>query len=128
MLFYLTLIFVCQLTGELVVSVSGLPIPGPVVGMAILFAGLLVRGSLPDDLGKVADVLISNLSLLFVPAGVGVLLHARLIGTDLLPISVSLVLSTLLTIGVTGSVMAWLDRGSRSGEAPAEGTGENSDD
>ena len=128
MLFYLTVIFVCQLAGELVVSVSGLPIPGPVVGMAILFAGLLVRGSLPGDLGKVADVLISNLSLLFVPAGVGIILHAHLIGTDLLPISISLIVSTLLTIGVTGSVMAWLDRPSRSERAPAKSTGENPDD
>ncbi len=110
MLAYLTLIFACQLAGEFLVSALGIPIPGPVVGMAMLFGGLLLKGSLPDDLGKMADVLISHLSLLFVPAGVGVLLHARLIGSDLVPISVSLVVSTLLTIAVTGKLMEFLER------------------
>ncbi len=110
MLFYLTLIFCCQLLGELLTAASGLPVPGPVVGMALLFSGLLVRGSIPDDLHTVADTLLTHLSLLFVPAGVGVMLHARLIGSELVPISVSLVASTVLTIAVTGISMAWLGR------------------
>ncbi len=108
MLTYLTLIFSCQLIGELLVSTSGLPIPGPVVGMVLLFIGLSIHGALPEDLGAAADALISNLSLLFVPAGVGVMLHAKLIGNELVPISVALVVSTLLTIAVTGSMMTWL--------------------
>jgi holin-like protein len=108
MLAYLTLIFGCQLIGELIALATGWPIPGPVIGMALLFAGLLAKGNVPADLGGVADGLISNLSLLFVPAGVGVMQHARLIGTELLPISVALVASTVLAIAVTGGVMAWL--------------------
>ena len=111
MLFYLTLIFCCQLIGELFIATTGLPVPGPVVGMAILFVGLLVRGSVPEGLGKVADTLISHLSLLFVPAGVGVMLHAGLIAAELVPISVALVLSTLLTIAATGFCMSWLGAG-----------------
>jgi putative effector of murein hydrolase LrgA (UPF0299 family) len=47
MLGYLTLIFCCQLLGELVVTALGLPVPGPVLGMALLFAGLLAYGSIP---------------------------------------------------------------------------------
>lgn len=108
MLFFLTLIFCCQLAGELLVAATGVVIPGPVVGMALLFVGLLVRGSIPQDLSRVADLLLTHLSLLFVPAGVGILLHARLVASELLPITVSLVVSTILTIGVTGMLMAWL--------------------
>ncbi len=108
MLIYLTLIFCCQLIGELLVTATGLPVPGPVVGMVLLFVGLLVHGALPKDLGAVADALITHLSLLFVPAGVGIMVHAQLIGDELLPISVALVASTLLTIAVTGGLMAWL--------------------
>ena len=67
MLGYLTLIFCCQLLGELVVTALGLPVPGPVLGMALLFAGLLTYGSVPADLASTADALLSNLSLLFVP-------------------------------------------------------------
>ena len=108
MLAYLTLIFSCQLIGELAVTGLGLPVPGPVVGMVILFVGLLVKGGIPADLGKTADGLLSNLSLCFVPAGVGVILHARLIGEDWLPISVGLLASTLLAIAVTALLMQWL--------------------
>lgn len=108
MLFHLTLILVCQLAGELIAMTAGLPLPGPVIGMAILLSGLLVRGSVPDDLAKVGDALLDNLSLLFVPAGVGVMLHAGLIGRDWLPISIALIASTLATIAVTALVMSWL--------------------
>lgn len=121
MLTYLTLIFCCQLLGELFVGALGLPVPGPVVGMALLFAGLLLRGAVPDDLGAVADALIGHLSLLFVPAGVGVMLHARLIGRDLVPISVALVASTLLTVAVTAAVMVAL--APRTAKADAEHDG-----
>jgi holin-like protein len=110
MLNYLTLIFGCQLAGELIVAATGLPLPGPVCGMALLFLGLLVKGGIPADLARVGDALLGNLSLLFVPAGVGVMLHANLIAREWLPISVALVLSTGLTIAVTAALMAWLNR------------------
>lgn len=110
MLNALTLIFCCQLAGESLVTVAALPIPGPVCGMALLFAGLLIRGGIPDDLAKVGDALLGNLSLLFVPAGVGVMLHLRLMEAEILPISVALVGSTLITIAVTATLMQWLNR------------------
>ncbi|WP_026381233.1 CidA/LrgA family protein [Afifella pfennigii] len=110
MLFYLTLILSCQLAGELLVAASGLPVPGPVLGMALLFAGLVIRGGIPEGLAEVGDALLSHLSLLFVPAGVGVIVHFSLIGTDALPISVALVASTLLTIAVTAAAMVFLTR------------------
>jgi len=115
MLFYVTLIFVCQLVGEATVLATGLPVPGPVCGMVLMFLGLVVRGGLPEDLAKVGDALLGNLSLLFVPAGVGVMLHAGLIVREWLPITVALVASTLITIAVTALVMSWLGRGSASG-------------
>jgi holin-like protein len=108
MLGYLTLIFCCQLLGELFVTASALPVPGPVAGMVLLFLGLLLRGAIPADLASTADALLTNLSLLFIPAGVGVMLHARLIGNDWLPLSVALVVSTALTIAVTALLMRWM--------------------
>jgi len=110
LLAYLTLIFCCQLAGELAVTGLGLPIPGPAVGMALLFAGLLIKGTTPDNLGKTADALIGSLSLCFVPAGVGVMLHAGLIGQDWLPISVALLVSTMLAVAVTALLMQWLTK------------------
>lgn len=109
MIFFLTIIFACQLGGELFVAATGLPLPGPVAGMALLFAGLMLRG-LPEGMARIADPLVQNLSLLFVPAGVGVMVHAGLLGREWLPIAVALVVSTLLTIGITGRLMTWLAR------------------
>ena len=118
MLWWLTVILACQLAGELIVKAAGLPVPGPVGGMVILFCGLLIRRGIPDGLQKVGDALLANLSLLFVPAGVGVMLHARLIGKDWLPISVALIVSTALTIAVTALLMAWLNRLGARHEVP----------
>ena len=68
----LSLLFLCQLAGEVVVRALGLPFPGPVLGMGLLFAGLLVRGRSDPALDAVADTILRHLSLLFVPAAVGV--------------------------------------------------------
>ena len=109
MIFHLTVILACPLAGESLVVLSGLPVPGPVVGMVILFAGLALRG-LPPGLAAVGDALLGHLSLLFVPAGVGVMLHAGLLGRDWLPIAVALSVSTLVTVAVVGLLMARLTR------------------
>lgn len=109
MLFYLTVILACQLVGELAVAALGLPLPGPVLGMVILFLGLLARG-LPMGLAALGDALLGHMSLMFVPAGVGVMVHLRLLATEWLPISVALVVSTLVTVAITGLIMGWLGR------------------
>jgi holin-like protein len=107
---YVTVLLCCQLLGEALVALLRVPVPGPVAGMALLFAGLCLHGKIPDDLARVGDGLLGNLSLMFVPAGVGVMLHAPLLKQDWLAISVALVLSTLLTISVTALVMQKLAR------------------
>jgi putative effector of murein hydrolase LrgA (UPF0299 family) len=98
------------LAGEILVTLVGISVPGPVIGMVILFLFLLARGSIPKELASVGDTLLSNLSLLFVPAGVGVMLHFQLLGEDLLAVSVALIASTVLTIIVTALAMQYLSR------------------
>lgn len=112
-----TILLVCQTAGEALVRATGAPVPGPVAGMVLLFAGLTAYGRVPDELGKLGDGLLSHLSLLFVPAGVGVMLHAGLIGRDWLPISLALVVSTVVTIVVTATAMRLLAK-----RGPAEPT------
>ena len=105
MLNFLTLILLCQLLGELIVIGLNLPLPGPVIGMAALFLILAYRGSVPDNLAIVGDNLLRHLSLLFVPAGVGVMLHFPLIGKDWPALGAALIISTLLTIAITAWIM-----------------------
>ena len=61
--------------GEVVSRLGLLPVPGPVIGLVLLYLELAARGRLPDDLGALADRVLGLLGMLFVPAGVGVIAH-----------------------------------------------------
>jgi holin-like protein len=111
MLGFLTLILLCQLLGELTVGALGVPVPGPVLGMVLLFLILAVRGSVPDGLEHTSNGLLRSMSLLFVPAGTGVVLHIRLLGEEVLPLGLALLVSTVVTIAVTAILMGWLGKG-----------------
>ncbi len=102
-----------QLLGEVAVQVSGLPIPGPVVGMVLLFIILRWRESLPDALRATAETLLSHLSLLFIPAGVGIIQHGTRLADEWLALLAAMVLSTLITVVVTALVMQWVIRRQR---------------
>jgi len=97
----ISLILLCQLAGETFVQLLEVPIPGPVVGMLIMLAGLAWHGAVPQSLRLVADTLLRYLALLFVPAGVGLMVHFELIGRDWLAIGLALLISTALAIAVT---------------------------
>lgn len=100
----------CQLVGEALVRLAGLPVPGPVLGMILLFAALSIRGAVPADLARVANGLLAHLSLLFVPAGVGVILHLARIEVEWPAIIVALVVSTWLTLAVGAGTMRLVSR------------------
>lgn len=78
----LALILSLQLVGELIVEALGAPIPGPVVGMALLFLGLWAWGGVTPGLETVSKGFLDNLGLFFVPAGVGVSLHLSRAGAE----------------------------------------------
>lgn len=101
----LAVLLIFQLVGEVAVQLSGLPIPGPVVGMMLLFVALRWRESLPDSLRATAETLLSHLSLLFVPAGVGIIQHGARLAEEWLALTIALVLSTLITVAVTALAM-----------------------
>ncbi len=102
-----------QLAGELLVRLLGLPLPGPVAGMALLLAWLLWRGRAAEPLARSSAQLLQHLSLLFIPAGTGVVLYGRLLAAEWLSLSLSLLLSTLLGMAVSAGLLLWLLRRSR---------------
>ena len=110
MLGYVTLLLACQLAGEVIAKSLALPIPGPVIGMVLLLIGLLIKGDVPDALESTARAFLDNLSLLFVPAGVGVMLHLALVEREWLPITASLIGSCVITIAVTALLLRLLAR------------------
>jgi holin-like protein len=106
----LSLILLCQLAGEVVVRATSLPMPGPVVGLVLLLALLLTRdrfavllhGPLRDGgVENAARGLLAHMSLLFVPAGVGVVQRLDLIAAHGVAIVAVLALSVVITLLVT---------------------------
>jgi len=105
-----TWLLLFQCAGEAVSHLLGLPVPGPVVGMLLLFVALRIRDSVPDSIGVAADALAKHLSLLFVPAGVGVMMYFGRLAGEWLPIVAALLISTIVAIAVAAVVFAALAR------------------
>jgi holin-like protein len=103
----------CQLIGEVLRRTLHLPLPGPVIGMFLLVLALAGGGGdrtagatdQPSQLSRTANALITNMGLLFVPAGVGVIAELGVLRQNWLPIVVGLLVSTVLGLVVTGFVM-----------------------
>lgn len=110
MLGYLTLILLCQLIGEITTRIAGLPVPGPVIGMVILFIFLTLFKRIPKDLETAGDFLLGYLPLLFVPAGVGVITSLDVLMNSWAPISGVIIIGTGVTIGLTGRILQFLNR------------------
>lgn len=93
-----------QLAGEGIARSLSLPLPGPVIGFMLLLVVLRMRPRWIAPLKLAADGLLSHLSLLFIPAGVGVVMHLKAIREEGLAIAVALAVSTLVGLAVT----AWV--------------------
>ena len=119
MLHTLTLLLLYQLAGELLARLFGLPIPGPVIGMVLLFLTLLAKGEISHELKSNASGLLQHLSLLFVPAGAGIMLHVQRVASEWLPITLALVVSTFAGMAVTAFVIKAL-----AGKTLDDNTGE----
>ena len=106
----LTLLLFMQLIGEFFVQWFGLPVPGPVIGLLLLFALLLWRGRLGDGLRFTANGLLQHLSLFFVPAGVGVMVQFARLADEWFALSVALIGSSLLSMAATALTLQFLLR------------------
>ena len=113
------LLLACQLVGEGLSRGLALPAPGPVIGLALLTVGLAIwsrRRPMSDDeianrdVGRAAPGLLGALSLLFVPAGVGVVQYVGLLREDGVALAASLAVSTIATLLATVGVFLLVKR------------------
>lgn len=100
----IALLLVCQLAGEAVHRLTGLPLPGSVIGMVLLLAWLALVPRERLTLTQVTGWLTAHLSIMFVPAAVGVMEEGAVLSRYGLGILVAVVVSTLLTLAVTALV------------------------
>ena len=123
MILSLTLILLAQLIGEALARASNMPVPGPLIGMALLLLFLVVRDRasrlaprvlaaplVDGGLESTGKGLLANLSLMFVPAGAGIVATAGSVQGHWLAVIASLVGGTLLTLTVTALVVKALWR------------------
>lgn len=115
-----SVLLVFQCLGEGLVFLTGVPVPGPVAGMLLLLAALVGWPRLHEVVEQGANELLRHLSLLYVPAGVGVIAAAVGAQGQWLAIVAAVVLSTLATMAVTGLVLQALT-GSRKASDKREG-------
>jgi len=112
------IIFFFQLIGEAVKKLFEINIPGPVIGLILLLLTLIYLRrfkkdkvkDLKDDVTNTGNYILSYLSLLFVPIGVGVVMHLAFLEKNLINIIFIIFLSTVLTIGFTAYVMEKLNK------------------
>jgi putative effector of murein hydrolase LrgA (UPF0299 family) len=123
MLYAFMTMLLCQLVGEAFVRALALAAPGPVVGMVLLAVLMILKAPLPSALVDTANGLLKNLSLLFVPAGVGVVQQLDRLGSEGLRLLAVIVLSTAITLAVTALTFAGVARligGCAKAERPQE--------
>lgn len=101
MLNALAVLLVFQLIGEVVVQWLKLPLPGPLIGMLLLFSVLIARRSVPAWLRETATGMLQHLMLLFIPAVTGVIVYFEQLGDDWLAFVVAGIAGTAISIVVT---------------------------
>ena len=113
--FFVILLF--QLIGEVIQKFFSLVIPGPVIGLIfLLFTLIYLRGvkmkkilNVKKDVMSTATAITSYLSLLFVPIGVGVVMHISYLEKNLYQVLGVVVIGTMLTVGITAKLMEYLN-------------------
>jgi holin-like protein len=105
-------IFLFQLVGEFIQKFLEISIPGPVIGLILLLTVLLLKNkyfnastNFQNDLIRSCESILNYLPLLFIPVGVGVVMHLTLLEDNLISVITIIILGTLLTLAITGFIM-----------------------
>ena len=114
--FFIILLF--QLIGETIQKFFNIIVPGPVIGLILLLLVFIWTKRFKDkkilsikkDIIKTGNHIVSHLSLLFIPIGVGVVMHISYLGENIFEVFSVVVIGTLLTVAFTAKIMEWLNK------------------
>lgn len=105
-----TILFTCLALGEFVVWLTGIKLPGSIIGMLLLTVALQAGWVKLEWVKGISDFLVGNLGFFFVPAGVALMLYFDIIAREVWPIVIATFVSTVLVLVVTGHVHQWVRR------------------
>jgi holin-like protein len=112
------IIFFYQLLGEAVKKIFEIRIPGPVIGLILLLVSLILLNklktrfvnNLKKEVADTSNYLLKYLSFLFVPIGVGVVMHFSYLENNLSKVLFIIFISTVLTISITAFLMEKINK------------------
>ncbi|MCI6456998.1 MAG: CidA/LrgA family protein [Terrisporobacter sp.] len=93
--------------GELISSLLSniITMPGTIIGMIILFLLLQFKIMKEETIKDVADFLLGNMAIFFVPAGVSLINSLGLITENMLVLLLSGTVATIIIMIVTGKIV-----------------------
>ena len=97
----IAIIFTICWISQIVEAILPFPFPVSVIGMVLLLILLLVRALKVDHIREKSDFLLSNMAFFFIPAGVSIINYFDILASNLIPLLVICLVSTLLTFAVT---------------------------
>jgi holin-like protein len=103
-------LFVCLALGNTINRLTGLPLPGSVIGLLILLAILIWRRGPDEPMKQTGHFLLRNMTIFFIPASVGLMTQLPALQHNALTIGIAIVVSTLLGMAVTAVLMQCLAR------------------
>lgn len=101
-------LLVFQCIGEAINAYFDLGLPGPVLGMLLLFAGLCIVGTAPESVSKASQTLIPLLAIMFMPAAAGIFFLGPEFSDQWPAIGSAIVVGTILSLIFNGLLMKWL--------------------
>lgn len=104
----LTIIFGCLAVGEFVVWLTGLNLPSSIIGMLFLTLALQKKWVKLEWVDGLTSFLINNMGFFFVPSGVALMMYFDIIKSEIVPIIIATVVSTILVLIVTGLTHQYL--------------------
>ena len=116
------IILVFSFLGEAISSIFHLPVPGSIIGLALLFLALEFKIIRLRHITLVGDFLLANMTILFLPAAVGIMEKFSDIKPYLLPISLIILAAIFINIAVIAFVVQiikknfegdYIDKGAR---------------
>ena len=104
------ILFGCLALGDFLVWITGIALPGSIIGMLLLTALLQMKWIKLESVKGIADFMVSNMGFFFVPPGVALMLYFDIIAVEFWPIVIATVVSTVLVLVVTGHSHQWFRR------------------
>lgn len=108
MLYAMAALVLLQYVGAGLSKWLNIPVPGPLMGMALMLIILCMIGRLPDALRRVSGGLVSHLMLLFIPSVAAIMTQIDHVRTEWLPFVLASVVGTALTILATALTLRYM--------------------